>query len=63
VAQRSFDPELRSVRLELSRRPKQRGQDYRSQADYEPDDPAGHILGHEHRAEGDCDADDAASRD
>jgi hypothetical protein len=37
--------------LELPRRPQQRGQDHLGQADGQPDDPAGDVLAHEHRAQ------------
>ena len=38
----------RGVRLELSRRPEQRGQDHRGQPDHQPNDPAGDVLAGEH---------------
>ena len=48
---------------QLARRPQGRGQEDRGHPDHQPDDPAGHVLAHEHRAERDGDADDAAGRD
>jgi hypothetical protein len=67
VAAEQNRPNLRVVPvrdgLELSRRPEQRGQDHRGQPDHQPDDPAGHVLAHENRAQGYRDPNDSAGSD
>jgi hypothetical protein len=51
------------LRLELPRRPEQRGQHHRGQTNHQPDDPAGDVLANEHRAEYYRNANNAAGRD
>ncbi len=48
------------LRLELPRRPEQRGQDHGGQTDDEAHDPAGDVLPHEYGAQGHSDTNDPA---
>ena len=50
-------------RLELPRRPEQRGQNYGGQPDHEPYDPAGDVLAGENRAQRYRDPDDSTGSD